>query len=89
MAGGFGKMLAIAQSGIIMSTTTEELVLEIRALPDAEKLRLLDAILTDLHNPDPEVERVWAGEAAKRWAAYKAGRIPTVSYEDVMAKHRE
>jgi hypothetical protein len=24
----------------------------------------------------------------KRWTAYKAGRIPTVSYEEVMAKHR-
>ena len=47
-----------------MSTTTEELVSEIRSLPDAEKLRLLDAILTDLHKPDPELERVWAGEAA-------------------------
>jgi putative addiction module component (TIGR02574 family) len=72
-----------------MSTTADELVLEIRALPDAEKLRLLDAILTALHKPDPEIERVWAEEAGKRWAAYKAGRIPTVSYEDVMAKHQE
>ncbi|MEP6912716.1 MAG: addiction module protein, partial [bacterium] len=62
---------------------------EILALPDAEKLRLVDAILNDLHRPDPEIERVWAAEAKKRWAAYKAGLTPTVSYEDVMAKHRE
>lgn len=74
---------------VLMSTTTDELVSEILALPEAEKLRLLDAILTDLHKPDPEIERVWAEEAGKRWAAYKAGRIPTVSYDDVMAKHRE
>lgn len=73
----------------IMSTTADELVSEILALPDAEKLRLLDAILTDLHKPGPEIEGIWAGEAAKRWAAYKAGRISTVSYEDVRAKHRE
>lgn len=38
--------------------------------------------------PDPEIDRVWAEEARKRWAAYKAGQIPTVPYETVMAKHR-
>jgi putative addiction module component (TIGR02574 family) len=72
-----------------MSTTADELISEVLALPDPDKLRLLDAIVTDLHKPDLEMERIWAEEAGKRWAAYKAGRIPTVSYEDVMAKHRE
>lgn len=72
-----------------MSTTADELVSVIRALPGAEKLRLLDVILTDLDKPDPEIDRIWADEARKRWAAYKAGLIPTVSYEDVMAKHRQ
>lgn len=71
-----------------MSTRGDKLVSEIRAVPDAEKLRLVDAILTDLDKPDPEIDRVWAEEARKRWAAYKEGRIPTVSYEEVMAKHR-
>jgi putative addiction module component (TIGR02574 family) len=70
-----------------MSTTAAKLVLEIRDLPDVEKLRLVDAILTDLDKPDPEIDRIWTDEARKRWAAYKAGRISTVSYEEVMAKH--
>jgi putative addiction module component (TIGR02574 family) len=72
-----------------MSTSADKLVSEIRELPDVEKLRLVDAILTDLDKPDPEIDRVWAEEARKRWAAYKEGRIPTVSYEEVMAKHRQ
>jgi putative addiction module component (TIGR02574 family) len=72
-----------------MSTTADELVSQIRALTDVEKLRLVDAILTDLDKPDPDIDRVWVEEARKRWAAYKAGRITTVSYEDVMAKHRQ
>ena len=38
-----------------MSTTADELVSEIRALPDADKIRVLDAILTELHKPDPEI----------------------------------
>jgi len=71
-----------------MSTAADKLVLQIKDLPDTEKLRLVDAILTELDKPDPEIDRVWAEEARKRWIAYKAGRISTVSYEEVMAKYR-
>ena len=70
-----------------MATQAEKLVTEIRALPDEEKLRVLDAILTDLDKPDPETEQVWAEEARKRWNSYKAGRLKTVSYEDLMRKY--
>ena len=72
-----------------MSTTADELVSEIRALTDADKMRIVDQILIELHKPDPEIERIWAAEAKKRWAAYKEGRIGTVSYDDVMSKHRK
>jgi putative addiction module component (TIGR02574 family) len=71
-----------------MAKSLDKLAKEIHELPDVEKLRLVDTILTDLDKPDPEIDRVWAEEARKRWAAYKAGKIPTVSYESVMAKHR-
>ena len=70
----------------LMATGADKLALEIRSWPDVEKLRLVYAILSDLVKPDPEIDHVWAEEAQKRWAAYKAGRIPTVAYEDVMAK---
>jgi len=49
-----------------MATQADKLVSEIRALPEEEKLRLLDAILTDLDKPDPEIDHVWAVEARKR-----------------------
>lgn len=49
-----------------MSTTADKLASEIKELPDVEKLRLVDAILTDLDKPDPEIDRVWADEARKR-----------------------
>ena len=71
-----------------MSTAADKLVSEIKSLPDLEKLRLLKEIVEQLDRPDSEIDRVWADEARKRWAAYKAGTIPTVSYEDVMAKYR-
>jgi putative addiction module component (TIGR02574 family) len=71
-----------------MAKNIDKLAKEILDLPDVEKLRLVDAILTDLDKPDPEIDRVWAEEARKGWAAYKAGKVASVSYESVMAKHR-
>jgi len=71
-----------------MAKKVDKLTEKIHELSDIEKLRLVEVILKELDKPDPEIDRVWAVEARKRWAAYKAGRVPTVSYESVMAKHR-
>jgi len=70
-----------------MSIATDKLTSEVQALSDIEKLRLVYTILADLDKPDPELDRIWADEARKRWAAYKEGKIPTVSYEELMAKY--
>ena len=72
-----------------MSSTADKLEQEIKALTDIDKLRLVDAILADLDRPAPEIDRIWADEARKRWDAYKAGRLRTVSYEEVMSKYRD
>ena len=71
-----------------MAIGTDELICKIKELSDEEKLRLVDVILTDLNKRDAKIDRVWADEARKRWEAYKAGKIPTVSYEEVISKHR-
>ncbi len=71
-----------------MTKTAEKLASEIHSLSDIEKLKLVDIILTDLDKPDPEIDCVWAEEARKRWAAYKAGGISTISYKEVMNSHR-
>lgn len=62
-----------------MSSTADRLEQEIKSLADVEKIRIVEAILTDLDRPDPEIDRIWAEEARKRWDAYKAGRLKTVS----------
>jgi len=62
-----------------MAATVEKLQQEIGLLDDVDKLRLVDAILADLDKPDPEIDQIWADEARRRWAAYKAGSIRTVS----------
>lgn len=71
-----------------MATINKELDAKIRSLPDTEKLKLVDSILTQLDRPDPEIDRIWAEEARNRWQAYKARKLETVSYEKVMSKHR-
>lgn len=71
-----------------MAAITKGLELEIRSLPDTEKLKLIDSILIQLDRPDPEIDRIWAEEARNRWQAYKSGKLETVSYEKVMSKHR-
>ena len=73
---------------ICMSVATDELLAKIKQLSDEEQLRLVDAVLTNLDTSEPQIARVWADEARRRWTAYKAGKIPTVSYEEVMAKHK-
>jgi len=71
-----------------MGTINDELTAKIKSLPDSEKIALVDAILMQLDKPDPEIDRIWANEARKRWQAYKSGKIETVTYEQVMDKYR-
>jgi hypothetical protein len=71
-----------------MTTSTEKLAAEIRSLSDMEKLHLVETLLTELDKPDPEIDRVWADEARKRWSAYLAGRTASDDYQTVMSKYR-
>ena len=71
-----------------MGTISDELAAKIRSLPDNEKIELVDSILIQLDKPDPEIDRIWADEARKRWEAYKDGRLETVSYNQVIDKYR-
>ncbi len=71
-----------------MGSISKEFAEKIQSLPDTEKIELVDSILMQLDKPDPEIDRVWAAEARKRWQAYKTGELGTMSYEQVMEKYR-
>lgn len=71
-----------------MTRRALDVIEEIKALPDAEKLEVVDSILLELDKPDPEIDRVWADEARARWRAYREGRAATVSYAEAMGRHR-
>ncbi|MDI6790699.1 MAG: addiction module protein [Thermodesulfobacteriota bacterium] len=71
-----------------MGTISDELAAKIKSLSDSEKIELVDSILIQLDKPDPEIDRIWADEARKRWKAYRTGRLETVPYDQVMDKYR-
>jgi hypothetical protein len=71
-----------------MKTTAREFDEKAKELPDLEKLALVDELLAQLDHPDPDIDRVWADEACKRWQAYREVRVETIDYEHVMAKYR-
>ncbi len=72
----------------IMGTINNDLAEKVKSLPDSDKIELVDTILMQLDKPDPEIDRIWADEARKRWKAYKAGSVETVPYDRVMDKYR-
>ena len=74
--------------GSTMHSAAEEMAEKARALPDGDKLALVDRLLAQLDRPDPEIDGIWAAEAQRRWKAYREGRIGSVPYAEVMAKYR-
>jgi len=71
-----------------MPTLINDVAERVKSLPDADKLHLVDELLVQLDRPDPEIDKIWAEEARKRWRAYREGRVGAVPYEEVMAKYR-
>jgi putative addiction module component (TIGR02574 family) len=72
-----------------MRSAAEKVRKQARALPDSDKLQLVDVLLTELDKPDPEIDRVWAAESQHRWKAYKAGKMKAIPYSEVMKKFKK
>lgn len=56
-------------------------------LSDMDKLTLVDELLAQLDQPDPEIDRIWIEEARKRWELFREGRIKSTPYSEVMEKY--
>ncbi len=65
---------------------TKNIISKALQLKPAEKSIVIEALMKSLHVPDPEIEKIWAEEAEKRLIAYKAGKLKTVSFEDMFLK---
>jgi putative addiction module component (TIGR02574 family) len=71
-----------------MTEATKTLITQARKLSTAERVELVDDILSSLNEPDKEMDRLWAKEAEDRWAAYQRGEIKALPLEEVLAKYR-
>ena len=72
-----------------MSDIVADLAEKARALPAAERSRLVELLLESLHEPPlAEVEAAWAKEIESRVAAYERGEVETFAAEDVFAEAR-
>ena len=67
--------------------STQELLTEALRLKAIERLQLVDALVASLDEPDPAVDRIWAGEAEKRLRAYDEGRLEAVPIEEVLGEN--
>ncbi len=70
-----------------MSTLTAEIVEKARRLPDLDKLQLVELLMADLDQPDPEIDQLWIAEANHRWDAIQRG-APTSSMKETFWKYR-
>lgn len=68
--------------------STDELLKQAKALAPAQKLELVEALLSDLDRPDNSVDAAWAAEAEDRLAAYRKGEILAIPLAQVLAKYR-
>jgi putative addiction module component (TIGR02574 family) len=62
----------------------QELYQQANQLSLLEKLQLAELLLANLDKPDYEIDVIWKDEAQKRWRAYRAGELKTVSFDAVM-----
>lgn len=67
-----------------MSETAKTLSERARELPPAERLRVVDDILSSLDETDVALDRLWAKEAEDRLSAWRRGEIRDQPLEDVL-----
>ncbi len=71
-----------------MSTKTKEILNQALGLPPVEKARLVDCLLSSLDKPDEAIDNLWREEVEKRLEAYQAGKLTSVSLQQVLSKYQ-
>ena len=74
-----------------MSPTVRELYEKASELPAGERAELAGLLLETLEDrgTDDAIEEAWAKEIERRMADYRAGRVKTISWQEVRAQlHR-
>ncbi len=56
-------------------------------LTPAERIELVERLLTSLDPGDPDIDRAWVAEVERRLQDYQSGKTTARDAADVMAKH--
>jgi putative addiction module component (TIGR02574 family) len=70
-----------------MNSHIASLAEEAERLPPADRIELVERLLSSLDKPDPEIDRAWAEESERRLDAYLSESTAARDAEDVLAKH--
>ncbi len=62
---------------------------EASALPVEERAAIVDSLLRTLNAPDPAIEALWIGVAAKRLADLESGKISGIPISEVAEQARK
>ncbi len=69
-------------------STPKHIITEALSLSVDEKAELVDRLLSNIDGLDKNIEEKWAAEVESRIDAYGAGKLKSVSLEEVLAKYK-
>ncbi len=70
-----------------MNARATSLADEAEQLPPADRIEIVERLLSSLDKPDPEIDNAWADEAERRLDEYLAGGVAGLDAEEVLAKY--
>jgi len=62
----------------------EELLKEALKLKPQDRFAVVDSILRSIDEPDAAIDALWAEEAERRLAAYRAGRLAGIPMDELL-----
>ena len=68
--------------------TPKDILDEVLSLPVSDRAELVDQLLSSIDNIDKNIETKWAEEAESRIDAYQAGKLKSISLEEVLSRYK-
>lgn len=72
-----------------MAISCETIVREALTLPPAERVTVIERLMSSLDEADSRLDALWADEAEARLDAFDRGEIRRIPLEDILARYRE
>lgn len=69
-------------------STEEEVVAAVRAMREAQQIRVLDALMKEVYATDPSLDSAWERELARREQALEMGEATLIDGDEVIASLR-